>query len=155
MPAMYAISMECWSTFWPKLVRKCRRPSNCTISFGRSYTPTSVAAASPISSMRLFNSSFASSTVSSIFAGWMRPSFTSFSRVGSATSRAVRIKGGYDHGARCLVDHKLHAGGAFQCADVAALAADDLAFQVLILQLEKAGGELGHMSACVALEGHG
>ena len=58
---------------------------------------------------------------------------------------ANRIEGGDDHGLRRVVDDQIDAGGGFEGADVAALAADDAALHVVVGQRHHGDGGLRHV----------
>ena len=85
-------------------------------------------------------------------AGWMRPSWSSFSSVMRAISRRTPSKPREHDRARRVVDDEVDAGEVLQRADVAALAADDAALHVVGRQLDDghrrlrrvAGGEALH-----------
>ena len=53
---------------------------------------------------------------------------------------------------RCLVYNKLHASGALKRTDIATLAADDLAFQLFVFQVEDRRRHFRNMRARIALE---
>ena len=67
---------------------------------------------------------------------------------------ANRVKRGDDHGLRRIVDDQIHARRGFQCADVAALAADDAALHVLVRQRHDGNRGLCHVVAGAALNRH-
>ena len=78
-------------------------------------------------------------TISSIRAGWMRPSWTSFSRLIRATSRRTRSKETTNDAGRVVDDH-VDAGRLLEAADVAPFAADDAALHVVRRQLDDRDG---------------
>ena len=88
IPDKWATSIECFNAFCPKLVLNFILPSNFTSSGCIPCTPTSSVAASPSSRIRLSTSFLAFSTISSILAGWIRPSTISF----SSAIRAISLR---------------------------------------------------------------
>ena len=63
------------------------------------------------------------------------------------------VEGGYNDGLGGVVDHQIHAGGGFQGADVAALAADDAALHVIVGQGHHGHGGFSHMVGSALLNG--
>ena len=90
--AMCADSTRCFSTFWPYDVRNCRRPRSLIISGWMSVIPASRTASSPARRICSSISDRDRSCISSIRAGWIRPSCTSFSSVSRAVSRRTGSK---------------------------------------------------------------
>ena len=66
-----------------------------------------------------------------------------------------RAEGGQDHGLRGVVDDQVDAGGRFQGADVAALAADDAALHVFGGQGHGGHGLFARIVARIPLQGQG
>ena len=89
---MCADSTRCFSTFCPYDVRYCSRPRSLIISGWMSVMPTSATASSPARRICSSSSRSERSWTSSIRAGWMRPSATSFSSVIRAASRRTGSK---------------------------------------------------------------
>ena len=65
------------------------------------------------------------------------------------------LETGDRNGLRCVVDDQVRPGQGLQGADVAALAADDAAFHLVIGQGNHTDGDLGHMVGGAALDGGG
>ena len=63
------------------------------------------------------------------------------------------VKGGQGDGLRGIVDDKIHAGGSFQRADVAALTADDTALHLVAGQGHHADGGLAAVVSGAAADG--
>ena len=91
-PASQATSMLWVRAFWPKLVRYFRRPMSLMRSGCRPWMPSSITARSPSRFICSSRSWRHFSTVSSMRAGWMRPSPMRRSSVMRATSRRVWSK---------------------------------------------------------------
>ena len=87
-------------------------------------------------------------------AGWMRPSASSFSSVRRAISRRTPSKPDSTHRAGRVVDDEVDPGQCLERADVAALAADDAALQLVGLQLHDRDGGLDRVAGGHALH-HG
>ena len=68
---------------------------------------------------------------------------------------AHRLEAGHGDGLRRIVDDQIGTGERLQCADVAALAADDTALHLVIGQGNHADGNLSHMVRGTALDGSG
>ena len=68
---------------------------------------------------------------------------------------ADRLEAGDGDGLRRVVDDQIRAGKRLQCADVAALAANDAALHLVIGQRHHADGDLGHVVGGAALDGGG
>ena len=66
-----------------------------------------------------------------------------------------RIEARKDDGAGCVVDYELDAGGGFEGADVAALAADDASLEVVARQVDHRYGGLDGVLGGAALNGVG
>ncbi len=92
IPAICAISVLCFSTFWPYDVRNFSSPSSSSTSRGIPMIPTSRAASSPARTTSLATFFWAFSTTSSIRPGWTRPSLSSSSSAWRATSRRTGSK---------------------------------------------------------------
>ena len=90
--------------------------------------------------------------ISSIRAGWIRPSATSFSSVMRAASRRTGSKQRQHHGLGRVVDDEVHAGRGLERADVPALTADDPALHVLARQGEHRDRRLGGLLGGDALD---
>ena len=89
---MCADSTRCFRTFWPYEVRYCNRPRSLIISAWMSVMPTSATASSPARRICSSSSRRDRSWISSMRAGWIRPSATSFSSVIRAASRRTGSK---------------------------------------------------------------
>ena len=63
------------------------------------------------------------------------------------------VKGGQGDGFRGIIDDQIHAGSGLQCADVAALAADDAALHLIAGQRYHADGGLAAMVGSAAADG--
>ena len=97
-------------------------------------------------------SSCVSATISSIRAGWMRPSAISLFERQPGDLAADRVEAADDHHARRVVDDHVDAGGLFEGADVAPFAADDPALHFVVGNIDRAGGGFGRVGGGVALD---
>ena len=95
------------------------------------------------------------STISSMRAGWMRPSTISFSSAIRAISRRTGSNDGQGDRLRRVVDDEVYAGQRLERADIAALAADDAALHLIIGQRNDRDGRLGNVVCRAALDGSG
>ena len=68
---------------------------------------------------------------------------------------AVGIEAGEDDRARRVVDDQIDAGGELERADVAPLAADDAALQIVARQIDDRDGRLDRVLGAAALDGFG
>ena len=68
---------------------------------------------------------------------------------------AHRIESRQDDGLWRIVDDEVDAGGALECADVAALAPDDAALHLVIGQRHNGDGDIGDLIGGAALNGEG
>ena len=84
--------------------------------------------------------------------GWMRPSAMSLFRARRATSRRIVSKPLTMTTPGRVVDDQVDAGGLFEGADVAALAADDPPLHFVVGNAHRAGRRLGGMRGRVTLE---
>ena len=95
------------------------------------YTNLRVAA-SP-SSLIITSTSFcAFSTISSILAGWIRPSTISFSSAILATSRRIGSKSGQDYCFRCIIYDQVYTCHGLKSTDVTSLTSDDTSLHFVI-----------------------
>ena len=88
-------------------------------------------------------------------AGWMRPSAISRSIACFAISRRYGSKPEQDDRARRVVHDEVDAGGQLERADVAALAADDAALEIVARQVDHGDRRLDGVLAGAALDGLG
>ena len=86
-------------------------------------------------------------------AGWMRPSAISRSMACLRDLAAVRIEARQDDRARRVVDDEIDAGGELERADVAALASDDAALEIVARQVDDRDRRLDGVLAGAALDG--
>ena len=116
--------------------------------------PNSSAVASP--SWRIFSQSSERtfSTISSMRAGWMRPSTISFSSAWPRDLAAQRLEGRDDDRLGRVVDDEVHARGGLERPDVAAFAADDAALQVVRGKLDDGDRGLDDRVRGQPLDGH-
>ena len=82
--------------------------------------------------------------LSSMRAGWLRPSAMRFSIVMRPISRRTGLEARDGHALRRVVDDQIRAGDLLEGADVAAFAADDAALQVVARQVDR-----GHRASAV------
>jgi hypothetical protein len=113
--------------------------------------PSSIAAASPASLMVRSTSSFDLMKNSSIFVGWMRPSWMSRSSVSRAISRRTGSKLAHHDGLGRVVDHQVAARDLLEGADVPALAADDAPLELVARQVHRGHRALARVLPGVAL----
>ena len=66
-----------------------------------------------------------------------------------------RIETGYSDRLGCIVHDDIYPGGLFKSANIAAVAADDAPFHLLIGQRYQRSGHRGHVLRCNALDGIG
>src|SRR5918994_1932671 len=151
--AMCADSTRCFSTFCPYEVRNCNRPSSRIISGCMSVMPTSSTASSPA---RLICSSISRcerSNVSSIRAGWIRPSCTSFPGGRPPLPPPDGVERRQHDRLGRVVDDEVHTGRALERADVPSLTTDDPALHVLGREREHGDGRLTRVFGRDALDG--
>ena len=83
----------------------------------------------------------------------MRPSCTRLLQRDAGDLAADGIEAAHDHHAGRVVDDHIHAGGLFEAADVATLAADDAALHVIRRNRDRADGVVGGLIGGVTLDG--
>ena len=88
-------------------------------------------------------------------AGWMRPSAISRLDRLLGNLAAVRVEAREDDRAGRVVDDQIDAGGQFERADVAPLAADDAPLEVVARQIDDRDGGLDGVLGGAALDGLG